>query len=129
MATAMVVLQWLLDKELGDPNTRKVLDTLEREFWPVGERAEAVHCNPRRLPASLELEYESEPSYLTEKIEYCLALLRKALPKIAPEKLIRDRSFLLMVQQFEEICRKSRARLTPLELYNRARLRSQICRQ
>jgi hypothetical protein len=58
-----------------------------------------------------------------EQIEYCLAILRKALPKIAPEKLIRNRSFRLMVQQFEEICRKAKARVTPLERYNRAQLR------
>ena len=107
-ATAQIVLQWLLDKELGDANTNYVLETIQREFWPVGDRTrEKARLKPARLLASLESEVE--PAYMTDRIEYCLAMLRMALPKIAPEKLIRDGAFTKMIAAAKQA--KSRPRI------------------
>jgi hypothetical protein len=109
-AIGQVVLQWLLNKELGDANTNKVLETIQREFWPVGDRTrEKARLKPARLLASLESEVV--PTYMTEQIEYCLAILRLALPKIAPEKLIRDGAFTKMIAAVNQA--KSRPRILP----------------
>jgi hypothetical protein len=95
-AAATAVVKWLLDKELGDWDTMYVLTTLRGEFSEVGDKTTEKAClNPARLLASLESQakWDSTP----DQIEDCMIILRQALPKVAPEKMIRDGAFPKMI--------------------------------
>jgi hypothetical protein len=109
--TAEIVLKWLCSKQLGQPDTMYVVQALEREFWPVGNSIERARVDGAHTLASLESS--KEPTFVPYRIEYCLRVLRIALPRIAPEKLIRDNAFPKMTAALEDAKRRRRMLVPP----------------
>jgi hypothetical protein len=124
-AAATAVVKWLLDKELGDWDTMYVLTTLRGEFSEVGDKTREKAClNPAHLLASLESQakWDSTP----EKIEDCMTILRQALPKVTPEKMIRDGAFPKMIAAVKEAKRRRPIPFLPRRPWNTARACMQI---
>ena len=89
-AVAEDVLTYLLEKELVRADEMMILDMVDRRIWKLRDVAVVARRNPAQALAYCE--GDNVPTYMPAAIEHYVDTLSRALPLIAPEKLIRDRA-------------------------------------